>query len=49
MDDVFLFTGWACGGGSYGLPYSKKAGACKLSFLLSLSIMKNILNDQNLL
>ena len=28
QNDVFLITGWACGGGLYGLPYSKKPGVC---------------------
>ena len=28
MNDVFLLTGWACGGGSYGLPNSKKPSVC---------------------
>ena len=26
--EIFLLTGWACGGSSYGLPYSKKPGVC---------------------
>ena len=28
MNDVFLLTGCACGGGSYGLPNSKKPSVC---------------------
>ena len=26
--EIFLLTGWACGGSSHGLPYSKKSGVC---------------------
>ena len=43
MNDVFLLTGWACGDGSYDLLYSKKPIFYKLSVLLFLSIVKNIL------